>query len=458
MAVSRRHLLAGASLTAGGMLLGPIAEKLRAEAVGRPVRPLRFVFVLEGNGLNPEQVQPTDIPRKKNAQSRNDLDTLEDRPITADTLPTALEPVAEFADRLTVIQGLSGRICGGGHSNDFGALGAYPSKAGPAGRTIDLALAEALPAIFPQVGLGISDRPEHTIIYNTSALGPGQKVPTQCRPDLAYNTLFGSVAGGEAGRALSAKQNLLDFMVSDIQRVESQLAGPERQQLEAYLASFESMRDRQSRINEIEHTLRQHAPAPTDKYTSEIETDRLDAHFDIGAAALIAGLTNVLTIASGCGNPYFSVRFTGLGISLAKHGIGHGGSFEGKAWHELAVMIRRFHFEQIAKLARKLQSVPEGDGTMLDNTLIVYLSDAAEGHHSRCWEWPFVMLGNLGGRLQAGGRFLGYPRYGNRGHRTVANLYTTLLHAAGRPVDHFGLPDPSLRDLDQSGPLEELFA
>ena len=150
----------------------------------------------------------------------------------------------------------------------------------------------------------------------------------------------------------------------------------------------------------------------------------------------------MLTIASGCGDPFFSVKFTGLGINFGKHAIGHCGSYNGMTWDQMAIKIRRFHFELMAGLARKLDRVPEGDGTMLDNTVIVYLSDAAEGHHSRCWEWPFVVLGDLGGRLKTRGRYLCYPRYADPGHRTVANLYTSFLHAAGAPRDRFGLADP----------------
>ena len=94
---------------------------------------------------------------------------------------------------------------------------------------------------------------------------------------------------------------------------------------------------------------------------------------------------------------------------------------------------------------------------MLDNTLIVYLSDAAEGHHSRCWEWPFVLIGDLGGKLKCG-RYLSYPDYGLPGHRTFNSLYNSLLHAAGAPRDDFGMADGMLKDLDQSGPLAELMA
>ena len=126
-------------------------------------------------------------------------------------------------------------------------------------------------------------------------------------------------------------------------------------------------------------------------------------------------------------------------------------------WAGVYELIRGFHFELIARLAKKLESIPEGDGTMLDNTVIVYLSDAAESHHSRCWEWPFVILGDAGGKLKAG-RYVDYPGYAQPGHRTTANLYTTLLNLAGSDAERFGVADPNLKDLDQTGPLEELLA
>jgi hypothetical protein len=93
---------------------------------------------------------------------------------------------------------------------------------------------------------------------------------------------------------------------------------------------------------------------------------------------------------------------------------------------------------------------------MMDNTIVVYLSDSAEGHHPGCKEWPFVLIGDLGGRLKLGNRYLRYPWYGLDGHRTIASLYTSLLHAVGDPVDTFGLPDSALLDLDQDGPLREI--
>ena len=73
-------------------------------------------------------------------------------------------------------------------------------------------------------------------------------------------------------------------------------------------------------------------------------------------------------------------------------------------------------------MAKKLESVKEGAGTMLDNTVIVYLSDSGDGHHPNLHEWPVVLLGDLGGALKTRGRYLQLPAYGTKNHCTMANL------------------------------------
>jgi hypothetical protein len=454
--INRRTFFRGATLTTGSLLLRPALEQIQAASDGRAAVPRRFVFVLEGNGLDPWQIQPPGIKRQKDAHGHTDNSTLESLPLAGQELPEAIAALRPLQDRLCILQGLSGRICGGGHSNNFGALGAFPGNSGPSGETIDMTLARALPAIFPQIGLGISDRPEHGIIYNVSASASNKPMPTQCRPDLAWEEMFGGAAEGAARGKFLARTNLLDFMAEDIRRVQSRLDAAEKEKLGHYLNAYESLRERRSRLMEISPRLRRDAPPVTDKFTSQSETDRLDAQFDLGAAALICGLTNVLTIASGCGDPYFSVRWKGLGVDLDKHSIGHGKGLNERTAAQLTTTIRRYHMELIARLAEKLRSVPEGSGSMLDNTLIIYLSDGAEAHHSRCWDWPLLVIGDLGRRLTSAGRYLCYPKYGNPGHRTMASFFLTLLHAAGAPRKSFGIPDPNLKDIDQSGPLQEI--
>jgi hypothetical protein len=98
-----------------------------------------------------------------------------------------------------------------------------------------------------------------------------------------------------------------------------------------------------------------------------------------------------------------------------------------------------------------------GDGTMLDNTMIIYLSDTGEAHHSQRREWPFVVVSGRNLKLKTSGRYLRYPDYGNKGHKTIGNWYNSILQASRFPHhDHFGQIDPNLKDLDLKGPLQEI--
>ena len=181
--------------------------------------------------------------------------------------------------------------------------------------------------------------------------------------------------------------------------------------------------------------LKANVPA-IDKFDSKLVTDRLEAHCAIAASAITSGLTNVVNIdASGVG--YYTWKE--LGVMTDGHSIGHMHPDQPKR-DKLCIPIRKFHAQRVADLAKRLDSVKEGNGTVLDNTLIVWMSDSGEEHHGFCREWPLVLLGNLGGRLKTAGRFLQFPTYkddGNQipGHRTIANFYLALLHAVGDKRD-----------------------
>ena len=337
---TRRTFLKGTGLGVGALALGPVLHQLKARAAGVAPKAPRFVFVVESNGLPPQQLAPSGIERKPRRQEAlNGPSEFFEASLADRDLPMSLEPVNNWKDKLTIIQGLSGKVAGGGHSNNFQALGAFGAGRGASGEstsvlgpTIDGALAKHIGGIFPHIGLGISKRLENSVVYSISAIGENKPLPIMVKPDQAMGTLFGSVADGNAKNDFVAKRNMLDFLKDDIKLAESQLAGPEREQLSAYLNTFDTLSDRQSRLNEIEHTLRKHAPVASDKYTSNVETDRLDAQFDLAAAALISGLSNVVTISSAAGIRDFDICFTGLGLSKGKHHTGHGGRAE---WHGL---------------------------------------------------------------------------------------------------------------------------
>jgi hypothetical protein len=285
---------------------------------------------------------------------------------------------------------------------------------------------------------------------------------------LAYKEIFGTVMTGDGARIeAEAQQNLMDFLVDDVKRAQRTLNAAEREKLDHYLSGFEALRDRQVKLNTMGEQLAKEAPVLGDKFTSALETHRLEAHFDLAASSLITGLTNVVTIQAD----QLEVRYQGVDHArmreISLHEIGHTADIEGahdrfdsnwKEGREMRGRIRAFQMELLAGLAGKLRAVPEGDGTMLDNTLIVFLSDAGSQHHTGYENMPLLVLGNMNKAFRTG-RYLHYPAYNQAGHRVLANFLMSLQHAAGIPEDDYGDRDLGLGEsIDQRGPLAELMA
>ena len=111
----------------------------------------------------------------------------------------------------------------------------------------------------------------------------------------------------------------------------------------------------------------------------------------------------------------------------------------------------------IDKIVSRLKSIPEGNGSMFDNTVLFYFPDNGETHHSQGTEWPFVVIAGDRTPLNISGRYIRLPRYGDRGHQTLGNWYTTVLNAYGNPIEHYGSPDVGLT-FDQSGPIESFLS
>ena len=98
----------------------------------------------------------------------------------------------------------------------------------------------------------------------------------------------------------------------------------------------------------------------------------------------------------------------------------------------------------IDRIVKRLKSVPEGDGTMFDNTMLFYFPDGGETHHSHGWEYPFIILSGDNARVDLRRRYIRLPNYGQPGHSTLGNFYTTLLNAYGNPIEHYGALDTGL--------------
>ena len=440
-------------------MLTPFLQQVQAQAEGiSEVFPHRFVFVVKSSGIVPDGITPEAF-KGKDVSSK-----LVNEDLTKTPLPASMQALEPFKDQLSIVQGLSGKMCRGGHSSWFGMMGAYMTggefDAGTVLRaTADAELAKLNPAPFNHVGLAVKGKALGKayggIMYpGITAVGPGKELPFQGSPDVAYEQLFGSAvsASNSGERRFKMQRNLFDFMVNDLKKVKKAVPPSEQGKMDAYLNSFEELQVRHSKLSSMKEQIRANAPGFSDKFTSMVEEVRQEAQFDLASASLIAGLTNVVTLRLDNVN----MTYNRLGIDKHNHGIGHN---EGsKSQTEYRDIIRKHHSELLAGMAGKLRAVPEGNGNMLDNTMIIFLSDSADKHHGTCEEWPYVIIGGGGGKLKLPGRYLRYPKYGEQGCRTIGDWWTTLLNAYGNPIEYYGNEDLVLKRAGTShaGPLEEL--
>ncbi len=453
----RRSFLKGVSLGTGGLLLAPLLQKVAAAAEGKVTPPKRVIFFVFDNGFKDDGAVPvgTDLVSDKTRQFS----------LKGHKLPLDIEPFAPFQDRITLLHGLRSHTAVD-HGGFFAALsGSAGNKHTPQAESIDAAIAKIAPGVFPLLHLGIGGG---TTAYCCSAWGKNRPIAALCRPELAYESLFGNV--GATRNDFAARKNLLDFVTDDVRRLKSEIAGPERELVDSHLDAMESLSKRDGLLADKFDTgaLKKHAPKlqPAGTRNETVPagsmTETVAAQCDIAAAALLAGLTNVVTITAGlCSIP---ANYSGIS-DVHPHGIGHG----------LFDILSKYHnylATQAARMLTKLQETKEGTGTMLDNTLLVFMSDSANQQHS--WKganWPFVLVGNLGGKLKSG-QFLSYPvskrqtwdaagkEMGKAGDANPAinALYCTLLHAVGAPRDTFNR-SPSAPDAPALyGPLAELLA
>jgi hypothetical protein len=445
--ITRRNLIANASLGAAGLALSPFTEHMRAQAAGK--LPKRFVFFTTANGIDPGYLLPADGKKDGAVQiSKNaGVDKAVDTPLANMKLPPWLKSLEPLMAKTSLITGQSGKMCRGWHSVSYGTLGAYAcgDKGKPVGETIDGALAKLNPGIFPHVGLSANSA------NGVSAVGPGSALPTYNDPLEAYNTLYGVVSRDpRAQRRNKFDGKLLDFMSSDVKAFERRLPGEQKQKLAHYLAAYEEMGKRHGQLLAMKNELATKAPDKPDGLTDW--EAKVEAMCGLVTGALITGLTNVAAIntdGNGANGAVYGKK-CGFDKPVGGHGFGHGPTHK-------RVLPFGYNVSLMANMAKALDAVPEGDGTMLDNTILLMASTSGASHHTRATNFPMVLIGNCHGRLRTG-RHIKLPGYGHAANPTIGTIYTSLLHAAGHPRDGFGAIDPSTPKKNQTQPLAELVA
>ena len=302
MPFSRRNFVKGVSLGGGLPVLAPILTQLEREAYGATNKaPQRFVFVAVSSGIMPEEVEiPMVKDESKDKYLNVSLDEYE--------LEPAMKPFESLKNDLSVIQGLSGKMCSGGHTGNYGALGVWraPGEKGappPKRATVDSMLSKMYPAAINHLATGLTGgwgtRIMEGVVYpDISAAGPQKTIPFQASPDIVFEQLFGTVASKDRYKAqkLASKKNLLDFMSDDVKKIQKSLPSQEKAKLDHYLDALEGLKDQDVKIAALRESLEKNVPEFTDKYTAKETEPRQEAHFDLIAAALISGITNVVTM------------------------------------------------------------------------------------------------------------------------------------------------------------------
>ncbi|MBC8289100.1 MAG: DUF1552 domain-containing protein, partial [Planctomycetes bacterium] len=388
-------------------------------------------------------------------------------------LPEWMSPLAEHVENLTILQGLSGKMCTVGHHSWCSSLGVFKANERVSSikwATVDFELAKLFPspvghielACFP-LGGGNARGALDGIATGFSARGPQQPNYAFGSPRVALAELFKSVSTDAAARVqYQLDRKLLEFVAGNEGETARGLAGIEKAKITNYSESVESIRERNRKIDAMADKIRKHVPELDPRYLdADVNTfDRQKGHTEVLLGALISGLTNVAAFTvDELGHAYTGIP--GIeNVKVNMHDVGHGKEIGGLKAEEIRARCRHQHMTLVDRIVTRLKSVPEGDGTMFDNTMLFYFPDGGETHHSHGTEFPFVVMSGDNARLNPGRRYVRLPNYGHEGHKTLGNWYTTLLSAFGNSIEHYGSHDVGLNKfgIDQTGPIKQFLA
>ena len=417
----------------------PLLPSLAKAATGKR-KPKRIIFFLQNQGFDPKTCIPAGMTNSGSLAKAK--------------LPEPIEALEPYKERLHIINGLHGMHTSPSHSAFFGALGGYRGSDGvpPSGPTIDYELSKVLPeTLLPHLCIGM-DSTENMkakpTVANLSASGAGQPIFMHSNPNHLYQMLYGGISQGEIRKQHEARSSMFGRIEQLAVIKGVGLHGINKQRYGQYVNGFNDINGLRERLDKVSSHLRKFAPKVDQRYTRpEFETDWHDVLLDLGISALKSGITSVLTIGSGRGEIFGAWK--GLGVEQQGHNLGHMKQPDNPIW----IKIRQYNSRMLVKLIQELDSVPEGSGTMMDNSLIVYTSNNADYQHTSGKNWPVMLLGNYDGAFKTGC----FTQLDSK--RPINALYTSILRASGVEIDRFNMSEKMAAKFDSgNGPLKEVLA
>ena len=460
MTMHRRQFLQTTAIGAGALAI-PLADR-HAAAASSETGPRRFVFIRKSSGIRPLETALVDFSDKhkrmdeKKEAMEADLDAHE--------LPKWLRGLDDDKQHMTILQGLSAKMSENVHYSFSSVMGCFKSQRNTLSAikraTIDYELAKLFPSPFGHVELSFAGG-RTGIVDGYSAPAPHTRNYCYADPETARGELFKSVLNPEA---VTSDNDMLSFLRTREGMEATGIKGHEKRRQQMHVGSIEAIRQRNKQLVKMADSLAGHVPdldpIHADGGPNATTPQKQAAITDMLVAALVSGLTNVVTYTiDDLGTPV-----TGLPGNetdrIGIHPLGHDEAFGGVPAWKTREQIRISHVNQIKTIVDKLKQVPEGNGNMFDNTMIMYFPENGETHHGVGTESPFLVMSGRNCKLDIAGRYIRLPYHGTEGHKTLGNWYTTLLSAHGSPVEHYGDLDleMSRKKFDQTGPIKQFIA
>ncbi|RCS54900.1 DUF1552 domain-containing protein [Bremerella cremea] len=439
--VSRRRFLQGCGVTLSLPWMASLAPQVaRAAETGKP--PVRSAFLYFPNGVWEKDWIP--------ATTGSDYQ-----------LTPSLEPLGDLKSEVLVLTGLDKKNSHGGdghYAKTANFLTGMPvtkttgKDISSGGISVDQLMAQHVGGNTPLPSLelgtepvisGIDSNVGYTRLYGShiSWQSPTRPVAKEINPRLVYERLFGKALSSASEKAESY-QNLLDFVLEDARRLRPRLGRDDQFKMDEYLDSVRAVekriefatkgqRDWQPEIDE--HALAIAKPGIPGDFREHI-----GIMLDLVVLSFQTDSTRVASLMFA--NDVSGRNFSFLdGVRGGHHEMSHHENKQEKI--EQYQRINRWHVEQFAQMLGKLQAVKEGDGTLLDNCMILFGSSMSDGNRHDPDNLP-ILLGGRGCRTLNTGRHLAAE-----GQVPLCNLYHAMLDRMGVEIEAFGDSTEPLKNL-----------
>lgn len=388
------------------------------------------------------------------------MDSFRPKSVGADyEMSTILEPLAPWKEQFSVVTGLAHNNAnalgdpGGAHGRSCAAYltGAHPKPTEGSdlycGVSMDQLAASRIGATtpFPSLELGIEPSSllgscdigfsctyTNTISWRT----PTQALPVMVNPRDVFERLFGDTAGlDEQSRTaqFNRRSSILDYVQRDAKRLATRLARNDQYKLDQYLNAVREVERRIQQLNEKDI-----APSSAEFVLPAGIPEDFQTHvrlmIDLQVLAMQTDLTRVSTFMLG--RELSNRAYPEIGVADSHHSLSHHGGDTEKL--RKLIKISRFHWQQFGYLLQKLADTPEGEGSLLDSTLVMAGASLGESNDHDCMDLPAL----IAGRGIASGRHFALPD-----HTPMSNLMLTLLQKLGLPIEAFGDSTGNIEDI-----------